>query len=588
MEALNNVDGSGERQEGARSFWRRHRWLVFTAAAAIVALAAISAVLAILAHQVEPYLRARLIEGLEQRFHTRVELDDFHVSVHHGAEARWGIWATGRGLRIWPPHRGGGNYPLQTAVQSIPLIQLREFSFRVPLHYKNAQPLHIPEVQLKGLDILIPPKSERDRESGLQSAMNAPASAEEKQNANPPQGGSSMFSTAVVEKIVCEQANLVLETDKPNKLPLTFAIAHLKLMHLSAGKPMQFEAELTNARPKGKIDTSGSFGPWKTNDPGQSPVSGKYRFQHADLSEFNGIAGILSSNGTYDGTLREMVVDGETMVPDFHLTQFAGKLPLHTEFHARVDGTNGDTYLDQVNAVLGRSQFSTAGKVVQVKPEEGAAQPAPGHLIDLSVDVPHGQMEDFLRLVSRTGTPQLTGVVESKAALHIRPGEGPVYMRLKLDGFFKLADARFMSAKIQDRIVDLSVRGQGKPNALKTTDPNSIRSEMRGNFHLVKGVISLPDLQYGVPGALVQLKGAYSLDGKLQFDGTARMDATVSQMVGGWKGFLLKPADRFFKKDGAGTLMPIKIRGTREHPDISIDFGRMKTTTPERPGTQQQ
>jgi len=34
------------------------------------------------------------------------------------------------------------------------------------------------------------------------------------------------------------------------------------------------------------------------------------------------------------------------------------------------------------------------------------------------------------------------------------------------------------------------------------------------------------------------------------------MEATVSKMVGGWKGLLLKPADRFFKKNGAGTEVP--------------------------------
>ena len=33
--------------------------------------------------------------------------------------------------------------------------------------------------------------------------------------------------------------------------------------------------------------------------------------------------------------------------------------------------------------------------------------------------------------------------------------------------------------------------------------------------------------------------------GTLDFTGKAMMEATVSQMVGGWAGALLKPADRF-------------------------------------------
>ena len=66
--------------------------------------------------------------------------------------------------------------------------------------------------------------------------------------------------------------------------------------------------------------------------------------------------------------------------------------------------------------------------------------------------------------------------------------------------------------------------------------------------------------------------------------GTAKTEATVSKMLGGWKGFLLKPADRFFKKDGAGTEIPIHIDGTREAPKFGIDFDRMKSSSAERPG----
>ena len=89
----------------------------------------------------------------------------------------------------------------------------------------------------------------------------------------------------------------------------------------------------------------------------------------------------------------------------------------------------------------------------------------------------------------------------------------------------------------------------------------------------------MPDLKYAVQGALIQLKGTYGVEGgALDFDGTAQLQATVSEMVGGWKGLLLKPADRFFKKDGAGTEVAIRIDGTREEPKFEVDVGRMKRT----------
>jgi hypothetical protein len=543
--------------------------------------------------------------------------------VHHGQEGQWGLWATGRGLRIWPPHREGGDHPLEVAVESKPLIDLGEFSFHVPLRYEMTQHLRIREVQLKKLLIEVPPRSERDKHAGLESALDSPVGQATPPGAAPASGQPGALANITVDRVICDDANLTLETDKPNKIPLTFEIAHLKLMHLSVGKPMQFEAELTNPRPQGVIQASGNFGPWVGTDPGESPVNGKYNFEHADLSTFNGIAGMLASSGTYTGTLRQMLVDGESDVPDFRLTGFGNPVPLHARFHARVDGTDGDTWLEPVDATLGKSHFTTRGKVVRVvrpagpsqgvnsdlktdrrtpgKPSAGKsaiAEPVSalpqidparsGHLIDLRVSVDQGYLEDFMRLVSHSPTPLLTGDVSSTATLLIPPGDEPVHLRMKLDGDFKLTEAHFTSPKIQDRIEELSLRGQGHPDAMKHTDPNSIPSQMSGNFHLSRGVIALPDLTYTVAGANINLNGTYSLEGKLKFEGTARMQATVSQMVGGWKGFLLKPADRFFRKDGAGTLVPIHVRGTRDAPDFGVDLGRMKQTSPERPGEKQQ
>ena len=76
---------------------------------------------------------------------------------------------------------------------------------------------------------------------------------------------------------------------------------------------------------------------------------------------------------------------------------------------------------------------------------------------------------------------------------------------------------------------------------------------MKGNFQMAGGVITLPALKYTVPGAVIDLKGTYGVDGgTLDFAGTAKMQATVSQMVGGWKGLLLKPA---------GPLLPERRSG---------------------------
>jgi hypothetical protein len=554
----------------------------------LAGVAALAIVAALLAHRAEPYLRARIIEGLQQRFRARVELDSFHLSVRNGLDGHWGVWAEGKGLRIWPPARVAGvEVPaLPQAANAKPMIELGQFRFHAPLIFARGKPLHISVVELEGLNIDLPPRSHFEHPS-LE-----PTPAPDLPQAVVPSARD--FLRFGVDSVECKNARLVLETSKPGKLPLKIDIAHFKLTGVGSSPlidpkhqgpalstlVMGFDAELTNPRPTGVIHTTGMFGPWIQGDLGESPINGNYRFDHADLSDFKGIAGILSSTGHYQGTLRDLTVDGETDTPDFRLRPFDNPLPLHTKFHAKVDGTNGDTWLQPVDATLAHSHFTAQGQVVRVLVQDpgGTGQKqSVGHDIALKVDVDNGRIEDFLRLASHGETPLMTGAVTLKTTLHIPPGPAPVHERLQLKGSFVLDQAQFSSAKIQGNIEQLSLRGLGRPGDVKTTDPDSIGSKMEGDFELSGGVVKLPALTYSVPGAIIQLNGTYGVDGgALDFTGYAKTQATVSQMVGGWKGLLLKPLDRYLKKDGAGTELPIHIRGTRAQPEFGIDFNRMK------------
>lgn len=560
-----------------KSFWRRHRWIFWLAGAVIVGFIAIGAVLAVIAQHFEPYLRARIVDSLQQRFHTHVELDGFHVAVNNIRQGEWGIWATGKGLRIWQPTPVNGEQQLEVT-SNAPMISLDSFSFHVPLRWEQTRSIHIREIRLKGLHLRVPPRAHNAQKLPI------PAAAEP----NPQQ------PAVVIDRILCDGADLLLETNKPGKLPMDFAIPHLTLTHVTPGGQMGYIADVVNPKPQGMVHAEGNFGPWQTADPGLSAIDGKYHLDKADLGVFRGIGGLITSDGQYTGTLRELHVTGTANVPDFSLSHFGNPVPLATQFDARVDGTDGDTWLDNVNATLGHSPFTTSGEIVRVR--AGASLPASqtaqadGRDIDLDVNIAHGQIDDFLKLASKTGNTLLTGAVAVKAHLQIPPGHDPVDERLKLDGTFQISSARFTSDKIQSRIQQLSLRGQGRPEDIKAQDPTLVRSQMQGTFHMSRGVIALPDLEYNVPGADIQLKGSYALDGPLNFTGTARMQATVSHMVTGWKSLLLKPVDKFFSKDGAGTLVPITIQGTREDPRFNVDFSRIgwKGTHPENPATKQQ
>src|ERR1700683_3821887 len=121
-------------------------------------LVALGVIVAVSLHRAEPMLRAVIVEKLGDHFHARVELDSFHVSLING------LWAEGKGLRIWPPAQVAGvavpGNPATLAKDSgEPLIRIDEFRFHAPIHYEPGKPIRIRVVELVGLDVDLPPKT---------------------------------------------------------------------------------------------------------------------------------------------------------------------------------------------------------------------------------------------------------------------------------------------------------------------------------------------------------------------------------------------------------------------------------------------
>jgi hypothetical protein len=285
------------------------------------------------------------------------------------------------------------------------------------------------------------------------------------------------------------------------------------------------------------------------------------------LNTIKGIGGILSSVGEFTGQLDNIVVDGTTETPDFSLDTANHAMPLHTKFHAVVDGTNGDTYLQPVEARLGESAFTCSGAVINVKGK--------GHIIDLDVTVPNGRIQDFLQLGVKTTPVVMTGQLAMKTKLHIPPGKQSVTRKIGLKGGFTLRQIHFTNPEVEDKVDMLSLRAQGDPKQAKP-GAEDVHSQMVGEFVLGGGKLSFSRLNYTLPGATVALIGDYSLDGEeFVFGGKVRTDAKVSQMVASrWKSILLKPVDPFFKKNGAGAEIPVKVSGTKSAPKFGLDLGR--------------
>jgi len=332
---------------------------------------------------------------------------------------------------------------------------------------------------------------------------------------------------------------------------------------------MRYEAELTNAKPPGEIQTTGTFGPWVAGEPGDSPIGGNYRLDNADLGVFSGIAGILHSSGQFEGSLSSVDVRGEAIVPDFRLKQAGNPVPLRTTFEVLVDGTNGDTILKPVNGTLGSTNFTTSGGILKHDADTSRT-------ISLDVSMPSGNLHDILTLAMK-GSPFMEGKIFLKTTIAIPPLTGKVREKLVLDGRFEITRGKFLRSTIQNQIDSLSRRGRGQP---ENEEIDAVVSVMAGRFKLENEVLTFRSLSFAVPGSGVDLAGSYDLGhDTLDFHGTLKLHATVSETMTGWKRWVLKPVDPFFSKEGSGTLLRIQVVGSSKEPKFGRERGDQ---TPEK------
>ena len=488
-----------------------------------------------------PQARQRIIQALEERFDADVDLKSLQISVYPRPKA------VGEGLTI--RHKGWTDQQ--------PLISIRRFvaetDYDTLINKKN----HLDLVRLEGLEIHIPPR-------GRSSLIRGTDQNHQLESADAGTDQTQLrFSIAT---IIADGTVLEIEPKIEGKEPLRFEIEKLKLQSVASGNAMTFHAILTNAKPPGRIQSQGSFGPWQKDDPRATAVSGSYTFKNADLGVFKGISGILSSTGKYHGVLQHIEVDGTTDTPKFALKRGGNRVHLTTTFHSIVNGTDGDTILDPVTARFLHSEFVSRGGVVQ--------QPGPrGKTVMLSAVTTHARMEDILRLIVGREKPFLTGAVNFKSKILIPPGHEDVIDKLKLDGRFSISSANFTSPKVEQRLVTLSDRARGiSKKEQQQQPPSTVASDFSGIFTLNAGQVSFSTLSFSVPGAAIKLTGSYNLRSEqMDFTGLFRMQATLSDTQSGIKHWVLKPFDLFFEKGDAGFEAPIRVTGTKDHPQIEAD-----------------
>jgi hypothetical protein len=513
----------------------KNRTFLYVAAGLVVLLIVAAIGVNVYVHGLGPKARQRVIRALQDRFDANVQLKSLDLEIFPHPSI------TGEGLTIayrnWPADH--------------PLIAIRRFSADASISDLFWQRDKVSEVNLEGLQIHIPPHG----------------AAKEVMGTGTEQPGADNTTLRIeIEKIVADGTLLEIEPKKAGKDPLQYEIQRLTLYSASADTRMTFRAQLVNAKPPGLINSNGTFGPWQKDEPRTTPVGGKYTFTDADLSVFKGISGMLSSTGSYNGVLEHIEVDGTTDTPNFALKRGGAPVHLKTKFHSTVNGTDGETVLEPVDASFLSSEFICRGGIVKLNGQKAKT-------VDLDATTRNARMEDILTLVMGDKQPILTGAVDFRSKIVIPPGQEDVLDKLELDGKFKILSAHFTSPKVAQNLDTLSDRARGISKDEQAELPRQeVASNLLGTFRLDRGVASFSHLSFEVPGATIRLAGDYNLRTQsIDMAGVFRMQATLSDTQSGWKALLLKPLDPLFKKNGAGFEVPLKLGGDRHHPEVSVD-----------------
>ena len=520
---------------------RRRAVLMFIVAALVVAVILFSLPIAL-----TPGLRARLTDALGERFGSDVELSSLRVSLL----PRLRVSSDGVVLR----HKGRTDVP--------PLVTIASFSAEATLRGLLGRPLRLSRVRVEGLEINVPPggiDGDDDEDPRRPPQTDAPRD-------EPPQAPDDepAASPLIVEDLIAERAVLRILRRDPGKEPRVWEIAELSMQGTGSNEPWPFRARLTNPIPPGRLAVQGTFGPWHAEQPSNTPLGAAYEFQDADLAMFKGIHGVLQSTGKFEGVLERIAVEGTTSVPEFGLDGVDQPVPLTTDFSAVVDGTNGNVWLQPVRAQLGQSSLVADGGIVEPEGEDGRT-------VSLDVVMTEGRVEDVLRLVVK-GEPALAGALQLKAKLLFPPGDVEAIEKLRLDGSFGIGSARFSEGGLQAKMNDLSQKARGEADSKEP--PDRVATDFAGRFVMKGGVIRFSTLTFAVPGAKLDLAGTYAVRSEaLDFRGTVRMEAKLSELTTGFKSFLLKAVDPLVRRNDV-TVIPITVSGTAAKPEFGLDVKR--------------
>lgn len=501
---------------------RSHRWI----GVGILVIAAVVVMVAWLIPRHWPFSRERVTQALEKQFAGKATFTAFRTTYlpHPGCV----VW----GLVIVPDAQAKDKTPLIIADRLV-----------VMAHYWDVilRPGVVAHLRTEGLRVHIPTGEPFFRKDTAESHTLAEAIA----------NGS------------------LLEIGRQRGDPLRFEIHRLAMKSVGLKQRMSYDVAFQNPIPRGEIESRGTFGPWNSNDPGETPVSGRYKFRDADLGRFEGVEGILESEDSFGGTLTHIATHGTVKVPEFKVRRAGRSVPLESEYEAEVNGFNGDVHLKRTENSIVKTKVLANGDITGKPGEKGKTT-------TLELHSSGGRIQDLLRLFIKEKASPISGTISFRAHATVPPEDRPFEKDLRLSGDFGIEDQRFTKPETRKEIEHLSERSQGqKPkDDDEKEDPAGVVTNLKGHVEVRDGVATLTSITFTIPGGEANGHGTFNLvTHKIDFHGTLKTDAEFTKVAGGgMKSIFLKPFDAIFKRKPKGSEIPVKLTGTYEDPQAGLEI----------------
>src|SRR5271157_5459607 len=506
-------------------WWAPGRWWLIIGASLIV----IAAIVVIVLACKWPYTQPAVTKALQDRFARTVQIRSFRKTYFPPGCVAEGVSFL---------HRKRKDLPALITVQTLIIRGSYNGLFRK----------RVDEVQVKGLHVLIPPPGPSGQPPNVM-----------------PLTTSTTGASVTIGEITTDGALLEFMARQPDQEPFKLQVHQLTLHNVDQNGVIPYHAALLNTEPPGEIRSEGKIGPWNEDDPGSTPVTGSYTYEHVNLAVFVGISGTLSSQGKFSGTIGHIDANGEADVPDFRVSGSSHAVHLNSKFQAVVDGTNGDTSLQNVESHFQRTTVTSKGSVAGHPGQQGKT-------VGLEMAVNGGRIEDLLFLFTDEKRPSMTGSINLRAKVQVPPGPPGFLRKLDLAGNCGIGSERFTNPHVQQPVNALTQSAGGENKKQQAEDPETVLSELRGQVSVKNGVATLSNVSFSAPGTRAQLQGTYNLlDQKVDLHGILYTNGKLSDTTSGFKALILKAVSPFLKQKSV-TVVPFAITGTSSNPSFALDF----------------